>query len=652
MSTLCRSLRCMLAVTLIAWSVPVQDAKAQVHDHGDHALSVQSASPKAAPPTVFLDKSPRIVEYQLKRLDNQRLLQVERKTDDAKFIPVYAAILSRVGMSPQYREEALEALIKLRQSDSVSILLEAIGKFKVEDRDEARTARQLADMLLGQPVINLQARSETILEATEGTNSQLRAVAFAALVTANERDQAISRLNVSEQATLAFLDGIELIPDTKKRSSLRDVVVELLKTSPQDSVRRAAVRAIGFIRENPSESFELLAPLFDNAELRDETVRTLLKIPPGQRGSQAGAQLVSSLVDHAEKTPAEQRTTPVFVDAMQLADQLLAKIPSSDAKAYRQRLDAVTVRVVRIRTVEEEMRYDLPYFAVQAGKSVQIVLENHDLMPHNLVITVPGALKEVAQLGLEVGPTGGWQGLPYVPESDKVLHATDLVPADQQTRLTFDAPIEPGEYPYVCTFPQHWYRMYGVMVVVEDLDAWMKSPVEPANPIGSNRSFVQAWALNDLQSELEAGLRGRTPDIGKRIFAEASCAGCHKMNGEGGVIGPELTDVLSRWKGDRVGILREILDPSHKVDEKYVMQRILTVDGQTMTGILIAEDDDHVTLISSPDAKEPLVLSQDDIEAMVPSSISMMPKALLDQYTKDEIFELLSYLESADPKSK
>ena len=123
------------------------------------------------------------------------------------------------------------------------------------------------------------------------------------------------------------------------------------------------------------------------------------------------------------------------------------------------------------------MRYDVPYFAVRAGKPVQIVLENHDLMPHNLVVTVPGALKEVAQLGLQAGPNGGWKGLQYVPESDKVLHATQMVPADKKALLTFTAPSEPGEYPYVCTFPQHWYRMYGVMVVVEDLDAWQKNPI-------------------------------------------------------------------------------------------------------------------------------------------------------------------------------
>lgn len=646
---------CLLIVGVACpWTIPIDCLRvARGQDqHADHGSSKSSSSSKRAAPTVFLDKSPRIVEYQLKRLNNQRLLQVERKTDHKKYIPVYAAILTRVGMSPQQREEAIEALVKLRESDSVSILLEAIDKFDANDREQGRSAEQLAGTLLQIPTDDLRARLDTISDATDEANPLVRSAAFAALVMANENDRALNHLERSDDAKLAFLNSVEWIPSDERRVPLREPIVRMLNSSDNDSVRRAAVKALGFIRETAADNFELVAPLFNDPELRDQAVRTLLRIPVDQRDDRKSTQLVKSLVAHAENTPAKDRTSDAFIDAMQLADQLLARLPSADARSLRRRLDAVTVRVVRIRTVEEEMRYDTSYFAVQAGKSVQIILENHDLMPHNLVITTPGSLKAVAQLGLEVGPTGGSTGLAYVPESDKVLFATDSVPSDQQARLTFDAPQEPGEYPYVCTFPQHWYRMYGVMVVVEDLDAWLKDPVEPANPIGSNRSFVRAWQVEDLESELESGLRGRTPEIGKRLFAEASCAGCHQVQGEGGILGPNLTDVVTRWKGNQVGVLREILEPSHKVDEKYVMQKILTVDGQTITGILTAEDDDNVTLLASPDAKEPLVLPQDDIEAMIPSSVSMMPKALLDQYTKDEIFELLAYLQSVDPGTK
>ncbi|MDC0317810.1 hypothetical protein OAM37_04695, partial [bacterium] len=87
---------CYLLTTLI--SVPVWG-----QDHAHTAGDTSSNTRKVEAPKVFLDKSPRIVAYQLKRLDNQRLLMVERKRTDEKYIPVYEAILARIGMSPQFR---------------------------------------------------------------------------------------------------------------------------------------------------------------------------------------------------------------------------------------------------------------------------------------------------------------------------------------------------------------------------------------------------------------------------------------------------------------------------------------------------------------------------------------------------------------------
>ncbi len=636
---------CCLFATLIA--VPVRG-----QEHGHTSGENSSNTLNVETPKVFLDKSPRIVAYQLKRLDNQRLLMVERKRTDAKYIPVYEAIVSRVGMSPQFRLESINALAELQDSDPVTITMATIDNLDASKGDEKRTAKQLAKMLLGMKTEQLKAKATVLLETTQSDSGLAAAIATAALLISGQSDTELDKLTEETAKQLAFLDAITMLPEAAQRNAFRPRVVDLLDSSKSTELSNAAIRSLGFIPSEPADSFSRLAPLISNDKLRAATVRTLLTIPMQARATNASLVATRFLVDLAEKTPAADRTKASFIDAMQLADQLLAIVPSDLARSFRKRLSAVTVRVIRIKTVEEEMRYDIPYFAVEAGKSVQIVLENHDLMPHNLVVTVPEALKEVAQLGLQAGPNNGWKDLPYVPESDKVLQATAMVPADQQAILTFTAPTTPGEYPYVCTFPQHWYRMYGVMVVVNDLDAWLKNPVEPANPIGSNRSFVKAWKVNDLKDELDSGIRGRSPEIGKRLFAEASCAGCHKMQGEGGAIGPELTDVFARWKGDRVGILREVLEPSHKVDAKYVMQRILTVDGRTVTGVLLSEDDDKVTLLSNPEAKEPTVILQDDIEAMVPSSVSMMPKALMDQYTKDEIFEVLAYLESVAPQTK
>ncbi|TWU02828.1 c-type cytochrome [Stieleria varia] len=609
------------------------------HQHGD----AKSAPVEA--PTVFLDKSPRIVEYQLKRLDDTRLLMVPRQTDDPKYKPVYQAILGRSGMSPQYRIESVEALAKIDGTSQAAVLLDAIKSIKLDGRESQRTLDALTRMLLTQEPASLQSIADDLESVAADDSPEHASVAFAALTVAGLSDQAMTIADASDESNIAWANSIKLLPKADQRNASRDRLIRLIDSSESQSVSSAAIAALGELNDDPAANFAKLAPLVASDTLRNSAVRSLLRLPRGTADGALCQSTAEFLVGLAEKTPPADRTTDEFVDAMQLVDRLLAKVPADVAKTYRGRLNEVTVRVIKIRTVEEEMRYDVPYFAVEAGRPVQIVLENHDLMPHNLVITQPGKLKEVANAGLNVGPEGT-NGLAYVPDSDDVIAATPMIQPDEVTRLTIDAPTEPGEYPYVCTFPQHWYRMYGVMVVVSDLEQWNKAPVEPKNPIGSNRAFVQAWTVDDLEDDIEAGLRGSTPAIGQKLFVEASCAGCHKIAGKGGVVGPELTDLWPRWKGDSVGILREILDPSHKIDPKYAMHLVLTVDGKTVSGILVKEDDEAVSLLTNPESKEPTVIAQDDIDDMVKSSTSMMPKALLDQYSKGEILELMGYLKS------
>ncbi|MAR13265.1 MAG: hypothetical protein CL681_25260 [Blastopirellula sp.] len=597
-------------------------------------------------PRVFLDKNPRIVAFQLKRLSNEQLLLVERATDHEKYKPVFAAILSRAGMSRKDREDALSGLVVLNNSNVVTELLGAVAATQVEDAEQLRVAQQLAAMLLQQRATALQAHQSELVAATTSTNSVLRATGYAGLIVAGSADTAWKAVGMSPEAQLDYLHAVSLIPRKATRATLRARVATLFDQAPNPEIKLAAIRAFADIPAQQRENFQLVAECTGEPALRTTAVRTLLTIPAEFRPRETAAKLVDDFVTFAEDTPAAERTTDDFVDVMQLTDQLMGLVPAAAAKLYRKRLDAVTVRVVRINTVEEEMRYDLPYFAVEAGREVQIVLHNDDLMPHNFVVTVPDALQEVALAGAAHGPAPGKFGHPYVPESDQVLYATGMVPPHRRARLTFKAPDTPGEYPYVCTFPRHWMRMYGVMVVVPDLNAWQQSPTKPKDPIGSNRAFVANWKLEDLQDQISAGLQGRSPKIGARIFTEATCAQCHKFRGQGGAVGPELTEVYKRFKNVDADVLREVLDPSHRIDPKYAVRVVVTDEGQVFSGIVASEDRDQIALIVNPEAKQPQIIQKDEIDEMVKSSKSMMPKALLDRFTKDEIFELLSYLKS------
>ncbi len=638
----------VLAAVFIGWVITALPVAAQEHkhDHAHHGEQDTAAKKPVRRPRVFLDKSPRIVWYQLNRLDNERLLLVERETSDLKYAPVYTAILTRGGMSPQYREEALAGLVTLNKSDAATELLAALETVDAEGRQQRRTARQLAHMLLHQPEAVLQGHSKLLLKATDSENAFLRSLGYAGLLVARRPAVAWAKAQKDQSSTLAWLAAAALAPRRELLIDLRDAMVGLIRQSDSLEVRRAAITAIAFTPNQRGDTFQLIAPLFSEPKLREAVVKTLLTIPAEQRDLSVSQTLLDAIMQHAESTPAANRTTDAFLDAVQLAEQLLVKTPVAAARSYRERLREVAVRVVRIHTVDEEMRYDTAYFAVEAGRPVQVVLINEDLMAHNLVITAPGALQEVAQLGLQTGTTNGLDGKQFVPKSDKVLHATHLVAPEKQERLTFNAPAEPGEYPYVCTFPRHWMRMYGVMVVVPDLDAWLKNPTAPKDPVGNNRAFVQAWKVEDLANELDTGFRGRSSEIGARLFKDATCSQCHKMRGQGGAVGPELTEVFKRWKGDRLAVLREVLLPSHRIDPKYAVHLVVTEDGRTISGIMTAEDKKTISILANPEAKEPLVIRRDEIDEIVKTSVSMMPKALLDRFTKDEIFEILAFLET------
>ncbi|MEQ9440644.1 MAG: ThuA domain-containing protein [Cyclobacteriaceae bacterium] len=123
--------------------------------------------------------------------------------------------------------------------------------------------------------------------------------------------------------------------------------------------------------------------------------------------------------------------------------------------------------IVQIKTVKNAMKYDVGEFVVEAGKPIKIIFENPDFMQHNLLIIQPGTLETVGAAAdkLASDPQGAEQQ--YVPDMEEVLFHTPLVDPGSTAEITFTAPENPDEYPFVCTFPGHWRIMQGTMKVVK-----------------------------------------------------------------------------------------------------------------------------------------------------------------------------------------
>ncbi len=121
---------------------------------------------------------------------------------------------------------------------------------------------------------------------------------------------------------------------------------------------------------------------------------------------------------------------------------------------------------INISVIKNEMKYDIGSFTVRAGETVEITFTNPDFMQHNLLIIQPGQLETVGAAADELARSPDGAEKNYVPEISQVLFNTPLVDPNSSVKLTFKAPDQPGDYPFVCTFPGHWRLMNGIMRVV------------------------------------------------------------------------------------------------------------------------------------------------------------------------------------------
>ena len=142
---------------------------------------------------------------------------------------------------------------------------------------------------------------------------------------------------------------------------------------------------------------------------------------------------------------------------------LFACLPALIQPTFAQKPEKAETLKVSINVIPGAIRFETTQFDVPAGARVSLTLSNDCVMPHNLVLIRPEAepalVAAVNTLGLE-----GMEKH-FVPEVPGIIAATKLLQPFSKENLSFTAPATAGEYPYVCTFPGHWFTMRGVMRV-------------------------------------------------------------------------------------------------------------------------------------------------------------------------------------------
>jgi putative heme-binding domain-containing protein len=430
--------------------------------------------------------------------------------------------------------------------------------------------------------------------------------------------------------------------------------------SPERLIRRAAMRALPGMRGQEAEAVKALARHLRDSD-RHEAIRALQRIPNRAWPADQAKPVLATLLAYVRKVPVKERTQPEPLDALQLADSVAGLLPAAEARAIRKQLGELGVRVLRLGTVVEQMIYDKERLVVQAGKPFEVIFENTDTMPHNLVFIQPGSLEEIGELAEKTATQPRAAERHYVPPSNKVMQASRLLQPRQSQKLSLVAPKKPGVYPYVCTYPGHWRRMHGALYVVADLEAYQadaegylaKNKVPIADELLKFNRPRKEWKYEELEPVAKT-LAGRSFANGKQMFKVAACISCHKFGGQGPAteFGPDLTKLDPKW--DSAEVLKHILDPALKIDEKYRVYQFDLSSGKSVTGMIVEETKDVVKVIENPLASaRPLVLKKSNIDNRTQSKNSLMPRGALDKLTKDEVLDLLAYVVSkADPKHK
>jgi putative heme-binding domain-containing protein len=170
-------------------------------------------------------------------------------------------------------------------------------------------------------------------------------------------------------------------------------------------------------------------------------------------------------------------------------------------------------------------------------------------------------------------------------------------------------------------------------------------PKELPKPVGPGQDWTTA-ELVAMESKLKSG---RNFKNGQRAFAAARFVVCHRVGGEGGATGPDLSNVAGRF--GLKDLAEALVEPSKVVSDQYKASLIRTVDEKSFVGKIVSEGNGSYTIVTDPeDSTKVVEVKKADVESLKPSSVSLMPDKLLNTLNESEVLDLFAYMLSrGDP---
>ena len=173
--------------------------------------------------------------------------------------------------------------------------------------------------------------------------------------------------------------------------------------------------------------------------------------------------LLITLLATASLMSSHAQDAPKPAEPAKVAEPAKAAEPAKSAEPA----PAGPVTKLMLGVLPAVMKFDKATLEAKAGSKVVMLFRNEKCpLQHNFILVKPGKLNDVGALADKMLTDPQAMAKHYTPESPEILaHGTKLIGLGQSDLIEFTAPTEPGDYPYLCTFPGHWRLMNGVLKV-------------------------------------------------------------------------------------------------------------------------------------------------------------------------------------------
>jgi putative heme-binding domain-containing protein len=158
------------------------------------------------------------------------------------------------------------------------------------------------------------------------------------------------------------------------------------------------------------------------------------------------------------------------------------------------------------------------------------------------------------------------------------------------------------------------------------------------------------WEVDTALALLKDGMGARNFDQGKAMFASCLCITCHTMRGEGGTVGPDLTQLGSRFSYK--DMMEAIVDPSKTISDQFAATVFYLKDGSSVVGRLMNQDADKYYISQNPFSPQTLrEIAKKEVIRTRLSEVSVMLPGLINRLNADELKDLLAFMKAGgNPK--